>query len=255
MIRNAAVINSIKKFIYGRSEKYKFNGNGLLFKTGSRPIRRKYRDSANSVVRNDVLQIEYFEKEFGPSDVLWDIGSHFGQYSLFAASVAGGKNQVFSFEPDADAKKIQLENIKLNDMWEKIRILDCAVSDSNGILRFKSEKGNSNSHLIKDESDEAADVISVPSRSINSLLSELPEPTFVKIDAEGAEIDILQAASDLLQKKSVRFICELHPFIWNKFQVTYDQFEAIIKKFGRKLELLDPNKRVKDLPFYGTVLF
>lgn len=255
MIRNELFINSMKKFIYGRSEKYKFNGNRLLFKTGSRPVRRKYLNSPDDVVRNDVLQIEFFEKEFGPRDVLWDIGSHFGHYSLFAASVTEGKNQVFSFEPDADAKKVQIENINLNQLNEKIRVLDCAVSDSNGILRFKSEGGNSNSHLIKDEADEDVDVISVPTRSIDSLLSELPEPTFVKIDTEGAEIDILHAASDLLQKKSVRFICELHPFIWDKFQVSYDQFEAIIKKFGRKLELLDPKKRINDLPFYGTVLF
>ena len=62
MIRNELFINSMKKFIYGRSEKYKFNGNRLLFKTGSRPVRRKYINSPDDVVRNDVLQIEFFEK-------------------------------------------------------------------------------------------------------------------------------------------------------------------------------------------------
>ena len=255
MIKNEALINSIKKFIFGRTEAYNFNGNRLLFKTGSRPIRRKYRNSENEVTRNDVLQIEYFEKEFGPRDVLWDIGSHFGHYSIFAASVVQGKNQVFSFEPDAYAKEVQVENINLNHLNDKIRIFDCAVSDSNGTLRFKSDKGNSNSHLIKSEFADDVDIISVPTRSIDSLLSELPEPTFVKIDTEGAEIDILQAASNLLQKRNVRFICELHPFIWDTFQVSYDQFDATIKKFGRKLELLDPDKHINDLPFYGTVLF
>jgi hypothetical protein len=47
------------------------------------------------VVRIDVLQINYLENTFKPSDVLWDIGSHAGHYAFFAASIVKEENQFF----------------------------------------------------------------------------------------------------------------------------------------------------------------
>ncbi|MBK8510779.1 MAG: FkbM family methyltransferase [Saprospiraceae bacterium] len=77
----------------------------------------------------------------------------------------------------------------------------------------------------------------------------------MKIDTEGAEIDILKSASKILQNPSIRFICELHPFAWKKFEVQYHEFENIMKQFNRTITLLDPQKQNSELPYYGTVLF
>ena len=92
-------------------------------------------------------------------------------------------------------------------------------------------------------------------RSLNSLVKELPAPSFVKIDTEGAEIDILKGASELLKNSSVKFICELHPFAWDHFGVTYSEFTDILAAHGRTIKLLDDQKSMSELPYYGTVLF
>lgn len=249
------IILSLKKIVFGKTESYKFFGKNLNFLTGTRPIKRKYISSQNDVVRNDVLQINYFEENFKPHDVLWDIGSHNGHYSIFAAAIAAGNNQVFSFEPDETAFQMQTKNIAANSLQEKIRLVNIAVAGENGTLLFNSQNGNSNSHIVKDFSEEVATVTKVTAKTINTLLEEIPRPTFVKIDTEGAEIDILRNANDLLLDKNIRFICELHPFAWKSFRVEYSEFEMLMQKYGREIKLIDTNKEVSNLPFYATVLF
>lgn len=249
------IATAIKKIIYHNGESYLFGENKLKFHPGTRPVKRKYINTDNDVVRNDVLQIEYFEKHFNQDDVLWDIGSHHGHYSLFAASVAKNNNQVFSFEPDQDAMAIQKKNITLNKFEQKIKTYPIAVSNTDGHLQFHSMSGNSNSRIAKESDLQNADIISVPTKTLSSLLKELPQPTFVKIDTEGAEIDILRSASDLLANKTIKFICELHPFAWEAFNVEYSEFETILKKYGRKISLLDTKKSISELPYYGTILF
>ena len=220
---------ALKKIFFSKGEPYLFNAKNLKFLPGTRPIRRKYISSNNDVVRNDILQIEYFEKNFTPQDILWDIGSHYGHYSIFTASIVNEPGQVFSFEPDKDAMAIQKKNIALNGLASKIKTFDLAVSNVTGTLQFNAMDGNANSHIVKVADATHLNVLTVASKTINDLLDELPEPTFVKMDTEGAEIDILRAASKLLQNPHIRFICELHPFAWEKFAVQYEEFETLLK--------------------------
>ena len=245
----------LKTILYRNGESYLFASRKLKFVPGTRPIQRKYINSHNDVVRNDVLQIEYFENNFKPSDILWDIGSHHGHYSIFAASIVKNSNQVYSFEPDIQAMMIQEENIKINDFEAKISLLNTAISNIDGCIKFASLDGNSNSHIVKEMQKGSVNVVSVQSHTLNHLLDIYPAPTFIKIDTEGAEINILSSGSYLLANSKVKFICELHPFAWRSFNVTYSQITAILKKFNRQIHLLDPKKQISDLPYYGTVIF
>ena len=250
------LVYSIKRLLNPRGEPYRFGGRTLNFKVGSRPIRRKFLNAESDVVRNDVLQIEYFEQNFKPNDVLWDIGSHNGHYSIFAGAVSDGLDQVYSFEPDGDARKVQQFNLELNNLSNKVKLFDMAVSSTDGIVQFSSQNGNANSHVVKDDKAvNESTIINVPSITLNSLLHKIRKPTFVKIDTEGAEIDILREASHLLSDSSVKFICELHPFAWPSMKVDYNGFVNVLNSFGRRLVPLDPKKTAADLPFYGTVLF
>lgn len=246
---------AIKKKIIGPVEKYRFAGKKLKFFTGTRPIKRKYVSSKSDVVRNDVLQINYFERNFKPNDVLWDIGSHHGHYSIFAASVVRGEKQVFSFEPDKTAYNLQSRNIALNAMQDRIELFSIAVAGIDGTVLFDSQEGNANSHISKESKGGGERLISINAKTMNTLFEELPNPSFVKIDTEGAEIDILKAADRLLADTSVKFICELHPFAWGNFGVYYYEFVSILQKHNRTIHLLDDKKDLSELPFYGTVLF
>jgi FkbM family methyltransferase len=256
MLNKHTIAKRVKQILYGKAESYQFNNKKLRFITGTRPIRKKYINAESDVVRNDVLQIEFFEKNFKAGDTLWDIGSHHGHYSIFAASIVNSDKQVFSFEPDPDARVMQLKNIALNHFEKKITVFDFAISGKNEVLQFMAEGGNSNSHLVKGLPEgNTANILSVQGRTIDSMLEELPAPDFIKIDVEGAEIDVLRAASKLLENKKVQFICELHPFAWEAFGVAFEEFQDILKRYDRTIRLLDTSKKQTDLPYYGTLLF
>lgn len=263
---NATLINSIhmnrhiiatiiKKLIYPNGESYSFASRKLKFRVGTRPYKRKYRNSRNDVVANDILQIDFFEKNFSKDDIFWDIGSHYGHYSIFAASVVRGANQVFSFEPDIKARNIQKENIELNGFTEKVKVYEFAISNINGKLRFQSKNGDSTSAIVKNSSVKESNICLIESRTVESLLEQLPRPTFIKIDTEGAEIDILKSSGLLLEDKKVKFICELHPFAWQSFNVNYDQLKELLNSYGRHIDVIHRKKSKDDLPFYGTIIF
>jgi FkbM family methyltransferase len=243
----------VKRFFLGSYESYLFNKKKIFFSIGSRPTKRKYLKSNNDVVRNDVLQINYFEQNFSENNVLWDIGSHYGHYSIFAASVALNDNQVFSFEPDSVARTIFCHNISLNKFENKITVFSDAVSNTNGNISFVELNGNSNSYITKNYIQESSKIIN--SVTLDFLSEKLPIPSFIKIDTEGAEIDILLSAKKLLSNKNITFICELHPFAWDNFNVKYETLIALLEDHGREITLIDPNKNISELPFYGTIIF
>lgn len=243
----------LKKIIYANGETYAFAGKQLKFLANTRPVKRKYIDHTSDVVRNDVLQIDLLENEFKQNHVMWDIGAHWGHYSIFGASIAENNNQIFAFEPDENARKTLLSNLALNGFEKKVTVFDSLISDVDGEVDFLDLGGNSNSHIVKNSAGQAT--VKKKTRTLNTLLNDLPVPDFIKIDTEGAEIDILRSGSALLNNHKVRFICELHPFAWDDFNVQYSEFEQLVKDSGRTIKLLDNNKRLEDLPFYGTVLF
>ena len=242
----------LKKLFFGKIENYIFNGIKLKFKTGTRPIKRKYLNSSNSVVRNDVLQINYFEQFFTAHDILWDIGSHNGHYAIFAASIVNSNNHVYAFEPDSVAREVLIENISLNKFENKINLLPYAISNVNGFVNFDEQSGNANSRIVKNSNFTNK---SVESYTLNSILNFAPLPTFIKIDVEGAEIDILNEASQLLSSDNIKFIVELHPFAWDEFKVNYNMLLQLLQKYNRDIQPLDPSRNKTDLPFYGTVIF
>jgi FkbM family methyltransferase len=250
-----SLVKAIKNILFIRGEKYDFSGISLRFLANTRPARMVYLESGNDIVRNDLLQIKFLEKQFKPGQVIWDIGSHYGHYSIFAASVSEHKDRVYSFEPDAKARIVQEKNIAMNSLQDRIKIMDVAVSKEDGIVDFLELNGNSNSHIINGDMVTDSKVRRITSRSLDSLLKEIPCPDFVKIDTEGAEIDILFGGSALLSNPKVNFICELHPFAWDAFGVTYAAFVDLMQKHNRTITLLDARKKSSDLPFYGTVLF
>ena len=254
MFNRHTIVKNVKRVLFPFGEPYNFGGKKLRFKVGSRPIRRKYLTSSNDIDRNDVLQINYLEENFKDNDILWDIGSHHGHYSIFAASKVAGDNQVFSFEPNPAARKVQQRNIRLNNFGKKISLAPIALSNHNGYETFEFDGGNANAHIVKG-AVAGARYAQVECKTVSALLDKLPAPTIVKIDTEGAEIDILREAGTLLADRRVRFICELHPFAWLSFNVSLDDLLSILNKYERQITPIDPQKSVADLPYYGTVLF
>jgi FkbM family methyltransferase len=152
--------------------------------------------------------------------VVWDIGAHVGYHSLgFAARGAS----VVAFEPNA----ANIERLRLNvdrnaNLAPRIKIVSCAVSDSDGEMVFKQSddlRGQSmGGHLDKalpplNPADYAKfKTTVVPTVKIDTLIESRGEkaPDIIKIDVEGAEELVLRGAERTLRDRSPVLLMEIH---------------------------------------------
>jgi FkbM family methyltransferase len=248
-----------KHLLYSRrGEPYRIAGHTLRYVPGTRPIRLRYINSPNGINRYDALQMQLFSKELREGDTVIDIGAHCGQYTLMMAAMCGPTGNVVAFEPDPYARKGLMENLSLNPHLKPPTIEAAAVSDEPGSALLFSRGGNANSSLALSgigPSSTKTEEIPVPVLTLDAYLEErgLPDPQWVKIDAEGAEIRILKGARRVLSSDA-RIVCELHPYAWPEFGNTFAELKNLVTENGRRLRYLDQHAEIGTSVEYGTVL-
>jgi FkbM family methyltransferase len=250
----------VKRRIYARrGEPYRIHGQTLRYTPGSRPVRLRYKNSSNDNTRYDALQVELLSTSLAPGDTVIDIGAHAGEYCILMAAMVGDTGNVVAFEPDPYARKLLLKNLELNPRLTRPRIENLALSDVDGEAILYSRGGNSQSSLVRSavefRKEHHAEEIRVCTARLDTYLTqkELPTPAWVKIDAEGAEIRILQGATSLLQGPA-RIICELHPYAWKEFNSEFAELKGLVSNSGRRMRYLGSESEVSDVAEYGTVL-
>jgi FkbM family methyltransferase len=129
-------------------------------------------------------------------EVVWDIGANVGLFGLSCAAVGG---VVIAVEPDLKCAQMLRRSASSNDCSEALRVIPCAVSDRVGIASFSvARRSNSTSHLTEvvgsTQTGGSACRVDVPTITLDSLLAFAPPPNFVKIDVEGAELQVLAGA-------------------------------------------------------------
>mgnify|MGYP001134072198 CR=1 FL=1 len=146
-----------------------------------------------------------------------DIGSHIGYYSLIGA-LYSEKGKVVSIEPEPNNFKILQQNILINEYRDKIIPFNCALSDKNGKQKFYISYNNTAGHTLKvnkigSENNIIEKTIEVNCITLDELFSRLKlKIDFIKIDAEGSELDIFRGGKQFLKdNKELKIITEFCP--------------------------------------------
>ena len=183
----------------------------------------------------------------GPQKVFYDIGSHYGWFSL--AWLSSGGAFVELFEPSIDNGKILEETIKRNKYIKKSNLHNFALGDKphksklylfpgdssrNFVDENKQELGNNKSELFDEVQIEIID-------DIYNRFS-LKKPDLIKIDVEGFEYKVLLGAEQLLRDIRPIVIIEIHD-VENGLLVS-----DFMSKIGYKLKILGYKGRNKNLP-------
>lgn len=141
-----------------------------------------------------------------PGMIFWDIGAHIGFFSLIAARAVGSLGQVYSFEPMPENRDRLVASIELND-FENITLYPYALGARRETPYLYRHRSSTMWSLISERaaSGENGDGILVECTTLDEISESISPPHILKIDAEGAELDVLSGGVGLLSR--VKPIC------------------------------------------------
>jgi FkbM family methyltransferase len=138
-------------------------------------------------------------------DIFIDVGSHIGTYTIPIARIVGHNGLVIAIEPSPISRILSL-NIKLNKLKNVVVLNKAAFSKRVMLNLHFNPLMTGFSSLYKDFKCFRSQLfdISVEAIPLDDLENEiglrLDRVKLLKIDAEGAEKDVIEGASDTLQK-------------------------------------------------------
>ena len=132
-------------------------------------------------------------KYVAPGDAVYDIGANMGYVSLSLAKLVGIRGRVIAFEPVPRNVELLRRNIEDNQL-ANVHLLAVAASDKCGEEVIRIAENPSTASLVWHRDNPAAVGLVIKTVVIDDLvdMGDLPEPTFVKIDVEGAEGQVLK---------------------------------------------------------------
>jgi FkbM family methyltransferase len=147
-------------------------------------------------------------------NIFYDVGANVGFFSLLAARLVGAKGRVISFEPLPDNLVSLRENVKRNQFLNT-QILPFALGATNEEQVFQVSERPTWGKLKSaghDAPDKYLSDIKVPVRRLDDLVigGVIPPPDFVKIDVEGAEVEVIEGAQETMTRYRPTLIIELH---------------------------------------------
>jgi FkbM family methyltransferase len=151
--------------------------------------------------------IEWLERTFADSSVLYDIGANVGAYSLVAAATGGPGSRVIAIEASPFTFASLCANVLLNDFTGRITPLQLLLTERAGVRSFVlgSTIAGEASHPGESAARPGLDLAAVPLDEAVRLF-DLPKATHLKIDVDGGEDAVLDGAGDTLRSPTLKHI-------------------------------------------------
>lgn len=166
---------------------------------------------------------EYVKAEFAamrgllqPGDIVLDVGSSIGLYSVFASRIVGPSGKVYAFEPVPETFWMLHETLVLN-RCTNVTPLQKAVYSDQGTVKihlFKSQYAEWNTLGMPTMTTPQGrkvmptNALTVACESIDNFCSEqgIDRISFLKVDVEGFEKKVFEGATHFLADRRIDFI-------------------------------------------------
>jgi FkbM family methyltransferase len=151
-------------------------------------------------------------------------------------AVSGNNNVlVYSFEPEPKNLERFTDNIRLNSI-SNVNLISKAVSNKIEQLRlYMSRDHNAGTHsIIREDPNVTEDYVVVDATTIDTVINEqgIDRLDLVKIDVEGAELEVVEGANKALRVLKPTFIIELSESIQNTRNYSTVTFKSKMNEFG-----------------------
>lgn len=155
----------------------------------------------------------WFAARLRKGDVIYDVGAHVGLYALIAGDRVGPEGHVYAIEPLPGNVHFLRRHLELNHV-NSCTVVEAAVCSASGWTRFDPTSLNTAGHLSE------SGPLLVRTVSLDDFYFQgqhIRIPTIIKIDAEGAEIEVLRGATRLIAEFSPQIYLSTHTELAEKY--------------------------------------
>ena len=184
-----------------------------------------------------------------------DVGTNLGWYTCVAAMQMPG-GIVYGFEMDDLNFALLEKNIAINNC-PNVEVYNLALSDSSGVVSYKRDENRPNPGFYIDvntKDENSTGVMSVNSVTLDEFLQgKEAVPDVIKIDVEGAEMNVLMGMRQTLINYMPVLFLEIHPSNLNYFKTSTSAILSFLIESGYQvfeiedLRLQEAIRRLKPL--------
>mgnify|MGYP000452577600 CR=1 FL=1 len=177
--------------------------------------------------------VDFLKKLVRPDWVVLDIGAYIGFYTVLLAKLA---RYVIAFEPVPELADRIKETCRLNQITN-VKVENAALGKSDGNAKLFIERDQSggigqSSSIKRDWVGEEA--IDVPVIKLDTYVRQvgLNLINLVKIDVEGAELEVLLGAVETLRRCKPIVVCEFND------QLSFEKARELLLSLGYRVEVI-----------------
>jgi FkbM family methyltransferase len=191
-------------------------------------------------------------RELRSGGVMIDVGANVGEYSALAADIVGRRGHVYAFEPAPDNVASLRERFQSRS---NVTVVAAAVSDGAGTSTLFLDRARSTRHsLAAANVGKAGRSVVVTQVALDDYCDRLTRVDVLKIDAQGAELNIIRGARRLLTTFRPAIVLELWPRGLGSFGASADTVLAALRVCGYSVHRLSAKGPVKPERFVEEFL-
>ena len=170
-----------------------------------------------------------------------DVGANIGLITIPIAKI-NEKIDLYAFEPEPNNYIFLRKNIIANAVELKIKTFNTALFSGDCILDMELSADNMGDHRVRRQAvansqgnyynEASRPTVKIQARKLDSVLNakDLIRPIILKIDTQGAEVQVFSGATNLLAEVDY-LIVEYWPYGLRRMGDTTDSFLELIKQF------------------------
>ena len=167
-----------------------------------------------------------------------DVGAYIGFYSFLLAPKSNSSDNFISCEPDKNVQNDLLKNLEiLSGVFKEIKIdlVNLPINKGNDVVMINTTFGHPSFQQFSKEHNNKKSIKSKTLDSIVRLFSL--NPKFIKIDVEGAELDVLQGMKETLKIYKPKIMLEKHPTLIPK-NINLKNIDNYLFEYGYQSKLI-----------------
>lgn len=181
-------------------------------------------------------KMSLFKKLVHPGMTILDIGVNKGYFTLLSAKLMKDKGRILSFEPHPENCYWIKKSISANG-YKSIKLFQIALFNKNGEMKLFNAEKSGHYSLVRSK---GLGSINVPTKKLDDIITEhkIRKVDLIKIDVEGAEIQVLEGSFKLLAQQNPKLIIDIHI-------IDRKKLFRMLEKFGFKIFDYSTNKCVR----------